>query len=160
MKKIVFGFGILIALGACREESADSRSIAEISTEGKISSIIRNPISATQPLDTVNIAKIEFTQTEFDFGEIDEGGVIKHTFEFTNKGAIPLLISDARSTCGCTVPDWPKEPIPPGGSGEIRVEFRSAGKKDLQDKPITITANTYPSETRIHLKGFVRPKND
>jgi hypothetical protein len=66
-----------------------------------------------------------------------------------------LIIKDAVATCGCTKPEWPKTPIKPGEEGEIKVTFNSAGKTGLQDKQITITANTNPAQSMVHLIGEV-----
>ena len=142
---------------ACQEEvTSQEKSLEEIKSAGPISDIIRNPVSANQPIDTINVAKIEFEEEEFDFGETKEGGIIKHTFKFTNKGTVPLIITDARSTCGCTVPTWPKQPIAPGNSAAIDVRFDTKNKRKEQKKFITITANTYPATTKVLLKGFVK----
>lgn len=157
MKKLLFICLLAGAFWACDNETADGKKIEEVEATGKISSIIRNPESADGTVDTVNVAKLTFAETRFNFGEIDEGGVVKHTYKFTNTGKVPLIISDARSTCGCTVPEWPKEPIAPGENGEIFVKFDTKNKKNKQSKPVTITANTYPSQTQIHLDGFVNP---
>lgn len=158
---------ILLALAAfafaCNSdkqpEGAAEKSLEEIKSEGPIrnSDIIRNPVSANQPLDTVNVARITFEEETYDFGEVDEGTVVEHTFRFTNTGKAPLLINSARSTCGCTAPEWPKEPIPPGESGAIQVKFNTQGKKNKQTKPVTVVANTYPYATKVFLQGFVRP---
>lgn len=135
------------------------KSLPEIKSDGPIrtSDIIRSPVSANEPIDTVNVAKITFEEENYDFGEVDEGAIVDHVFRFTNTGKAPLLISGARSTCGCTVPEWPKEPIPPGVSGEIKVKFNTQGKKNKQTKPVTIVANTYPATSKVFLEGFVRP---
>jgi len=71
-----------------------------------------------------------------------------------------LIISHAKSTCGCTVPEWPKEPIPVGGAGEIFVKFDTKKKEAYQTKPIFIQANTHPSETTLYLMGKVRKKDE
>ncbi len=138
-------------------QNGDEREaqIEEIPATGKISEIIRTPVEADGTVDTFNVAKIEFEEEIYDFGEVYEGDIVTHEFVFRNTGRQPLIISDARSTCGCTVPEWPKDPIPPGGQGKIVVKFNTAGKKNNQSKPITITANTFPSTTRIYLRGFV-----
>jgi len=124
MKRISITYLIfaLLAIMACQTDANKKNSkklVQEIKTEGEIrnSDIIRNPISADQPLDTVNVAKMTFKTTSYDFGTVKEGAEVKHTFVFENTGKAPLLISDARSTCGCTVPQWPKNPIPPGETG-------------------------------------------
>lgn len=157
MKKLLVLFSV-IGFFACQNSTQKpEKSIDEIKSEGPISNIIRNPVSANEPTDTINVAKMDFEAPEFNFGEVNEGDKVNHVYKFTNTGKVPLLISNARSTCGCTVPQWPKEPIPPGGNGEIAVEFNTKNKKNKQSKPVTITANTYPSQTKVFLKGFVKP---
>ncbi len=101
---------------------------------------------------------IQYVQPVFDFGSIDEGEIVKHAYKFKNTGGEPLVISNCKGSCGCTVPTWPKEPIPPGGEGEIKVEFNSKGKPGPQSKRVTVTANTTPTETFIEIKGEVRGK--
>ncbi|RMF28619.1 MAG: DUF1573 domain-containing protein [Bacteroidetes bacterium] len=153
--KWIFPALLCLVWWGCRSEG---ERVEAIPTGGKVSEIIRNPVSADTPADTVNVAKITFEEERFDFGRVSEGTVVEHTFHFTNTGRVPLLISDARSTCGCTVPEWPKNPIPPGGKDSIVVRFNTDGKVKRQKKPVTITANTYPSRTVIHLEGYVEPK--
>ena len=90
---------------------------------------------------------ISFNNKIWDFGTITDGEVVEHTFRFTNTGTKDLVISSASASCGCTIPEWPKEPIAPGEKGEIKVEFNSNGKKDMVTKDITILANTNPVKT-------------
>lgn len=99
-----------------------------------------------------------FNEPVFEFGEVDEGAVIKHEFKFVNTGKVPLVIQNAHSTCGCTVAEWPKEMIEPGETGVIKAEFNTKGKPDFQEKPVIITANTFPSVTKVFLKGNVNKK--
>lgn len=152
---------LLLAVGACQQNrfSGSEKSVEEIKAEGPISNadIIRNPVTAAGPIDTINVAKMSFEEETFNFGEVKEGAIVKHTYNFTNTGKVPLVISDASSTCGCTVPTWPKAPIAPGETGEISVEFNTQNKHREQKKPIIITANTNPARTVVHLEGFVQP---
>ena len=104
-------------------------------------------------------AALTFENTEFDFGTINEGEIVNHTFEFTNTGKVPLVIDKATASCGCTVPDWPRHPIGVGEKGEIKVRFDSKNKPNQQIKIISITANTEPTLTRLRIKGFVTPKS-
>lgn len=158
MKKLrLFFYTFALLWLGCQSDKQDSGSVNQIDAGGQISSIIRNPITAGDVTDTVNVAKMEFEQLVFDFGEVDEGAVVSHVFKFTNTGKAPLLIRSARSTCGCTVPEWPKNPIDAGASGEISVQFNTREKTERQEKPITIIANTIPSETKLRLRGFVHP---
>ncbi len=161
MRIITFFVLALLMLSACNSapsELGEEKSVEEIAADGKISNadIIRNPVSSDNSVDTVNVAKMTFEEEVFDFGEVNQGDIVEHVFKFTNTGKIPLLISNARSTCGCTVPEWPKELIDPGKGGEIKVKFDTKGKANEQQKPVTIRANTYPMTNKVMLKGFVK----
>ncbi len=101
-------------------------------------------------------ASFAFDETEFNFGEAKEGDLVKHTFTFTNTGEIPLVIESASASCGCTVPSYPKEPIAPGAKSKIDVEFDTKGKAGVQNKTVTITANTNPSIFTLKLSGTVK----
>lgn len=98
---------------------------------------------------------IEFEKTIHDFGTLKSGESVSYTFKFTNTGQKPLLISNAKGSCGCTVPKYPRTPIPPGEKGEIQVTFNSKGKKGKQHKSVTLTANTSPESTRLYIKAMV-----
>ncbi len=102
--------------------------------------------------------KMYFSQSKWDFGTITEGERVEHTFKFVNNGKSDLVISSATASCGCTIPNWPKEPIAPGKEGEIKVEFNSTGKSDMVNKDITILANTNPVKTILQIKVFVKKK--
>ena len=156
-------FVSLILLAGCGSDSGQpagntEKTLQEIKKEGAISNadIIRNPVSANTPIDTVNVAKMTFEEQNYEFGEVMEGEIIEHTFKFKNTGKAPLAIQGARSTCGCTVPEWPKEPIPVGEEGEIFVRFDTKNKRARQVKPVIITANSYPATAKVYLRGFVK----
>ena len=100
---------------------------------------------------------ITFAENSWDFGTIDEGDVVTHVFKFTNTGDEPLILDRCKGSCGCTVPQCPKEPIAPGAEGEIEVKFNSKGKKNKQTKTVTINANTMPEQTRITISANVTP---
>ena len=108
--------------------------------------------------NAANTAAMKFESDAHDFGKIKTGDKVSYDFKFTNTGSSPLIITDAVATCGCTKPEWPKTPVKPGESGMIHVTFNSAGKSGLQDKQITITANTNPAQSRVHLVGEVLAK--
>jgi len=108
------------------------------------------------------LTSISFNESEFDFGDIEEGEKITHKYDFKNTGSEPLVISKAVGSCGCTVPDWPKEPIPAGETGTITVQYDSRGKGKTraeggkaETKTVTITANTDPANTLLRIKGKV-----
>lgn len=101
---------------------------------------------------------MSFEKESYDFGEINEGESVVYDFKFTNTGKGPLIVSNASATCGCTVPDYPKEPINPGESGNIHVVFNSTGKPGMQNKVVTLNVNTVAGTQELHLIGNVIPK--
>lgn len=104
------------------------------------------------------LPEIVFESEFHDFGEISEGMVVKHTFTFTNEGEGPLIISNAQGSCGCTVPDWPRQPIAPGESADINVSFNSTGRAGKQDKRVTLTTNAVPQTKVLNITSMVLSK--
>lgn len=109
---------------------------------------------------TSNLPKttMEFDTTKHHFGTIKEGQKVRHAFRFRNTGDNPLVISNAVASCGCTVPSYPKEPVPPGGSGEIVVEFNSEGRAGHQQKNVLVYANAQVASMSIGFEVDVEPK--
>ena len=101
--------------------------------------------------------KISFTEKSYDFGEITQGEKVEHIFEFENVGNEPLILSDVRTTCGCTAPEWPREPIAPGKTAKIKVVFNSAGKMGMQNKVITVMSNAVNNPERVKIVTNVMP---
>lgn len=99
--------------------------------------------------------KMTFEKTEHDFGKIKPGTHVETIFKFTNTGEVPLVITDASSTCGCTVPEKPKDPIAPGQTGEIKVAFNGSGKDNVT-KSVTISANTENRTQTLTIKALVQ----
>lgn len=114
------------------------------------------PETKTSVLDGMPKTKITFKEAKFDFGTINQDTDNEHVFSFTNTGNEPLLIESATGSCGCTVPEYPKTPIPPGESEEIRVVYKPGKQKGKQSKTITIIANTEPKDTRLILTADVK----
>ncbi|KGO90705.1 hypothetical protein Q764_00855 [Flavobacterium suncheonense GH29-5 = DSM 17707] len=103
---------------------------------------------------------IKFNETEHDFGTINEGDKVETTFSITNEGKADLIIINAQGSCGCTVPEWPKEPIKPGASADMKVTFNSSGKTGQQQKTVTLTTNTAEGTEKVTIKANVTPKAD
>jgi hypothetical protein len=103
---------------------------------------------------------LSFKEETHKFQPVRDGDEVSHEFEFTNTGKSDLLISNAIASCGCTVPDWPKEPIAPGKSGKLKVTFNSTGRSGMQHKSIAITANTKQGKSEVFLEGEVLPKEN
>jgi predicted small secreted protein len=105
-----------------------------------------------------NSPVMKFQYDNHDFGKIQEGDKVNYKFSFTNTGKTPLIIDNAQASCGCTIPEWPKSPIKPGDTNQISVTFNSDGHPGLVDKMITVTGNTNPRQTVVHLIGEVLKK--
>ncbi len=101
---------------------------------------------------------MHFDYTEVDFGNHNEGEILDTVFVFTNTGEAPLIISKVKSSCGCTVPEWPKEPIKPGEKGRIVVKFNTNHKTGNQVKTITIHSNEKQLTRTLKIKARVKPK--
>ena len=114
---------------------------------------IQNPsvVSSESPIMT-------FDKNVHDFGTINEGETVSTLFKFTNTGKSDLIVVDARGSCGCTVPTYPKNiPIAPGESGEMVVSFDPSNKPNLQQKTVTISANTANGRETLRIKAMVAP---
>ncbi len=118
--------------------------------------------AAATPVPTGPLTSIKFEQETFDWGKVMDGDKVTHIFKFKNTGNEPLIISNAKGSCGCTVPEWPKDAIAPGKSGEIKVIFDSKGKGGVggkdDSKKVTITANTDPADSYLTIKGKIDKK--
>ncbi|WP_448698450.1 DUF1573 domain-containing protein [Mucilaginibacter sp. AW1-3] len=148
MKKIFFGLAIAGMFAACHgNETYKDQSTVTAPTMATAAPA-SNVDPATAPI-------MKFDLDSYNFGKIMQGDSVVHEFKFTNIGKTPLIITDATATCGCTKPEWPKGPIQPNDKGVIKVTFHSAGKSGLQDKMITISGNTAPAQTMVHLVGEV-----
>ena len=114
-------------------------------------------VEASSAKAVSNAPVMTFDKTIHDFGSIQEGDRVETLFTFTNTGKSDLVIVDARGSCGCTVPEYPKNsPIPPGETGKIRVSFDSSNKPNMQQKTVTISANTDSGRETIRIKALVQ----
>lgn len=113
------------------------------------------PAQTSAPADMKNAPEMTFEVEEHNFGTCKQGESVTREFTFTNTGKEALIISNAQGSCGCTVPQYPKEPIPPKGKGTVKVTFNSAGKQGMQDKTVTLTSNAKNSPKVLHIRGTV-----
>lgn len=160
---------VAVSLTACKDRDAEKKIAA---LEARLNSLEGKnpaPTAVTPGADTPVKAEadvkpegplpvMEFSEMEYDFGTIKEGEKVSHIYKVKNTGEGPLIIQDAKPSCGCTAPDWTKTPIPPGGEGFVKAEFDSNGKPGAQNKTITVTANTWPKVTRLSFKASVTAK--
>ena len=152
---------------SCRDRAAEKK-IAEL--ESRLAQVEGNKAATASPVPSAPVTTTpeekppgplpvaDFEKLEHDFGTIPEGPKVSYTYKFKNNGQAPLIIQNAQPSCGCTVPEWSKEPIPVGGTGFVKAEFDTSGKSGVQNKTITVTANTWPKATTLRFKAMVTPK--
>ena len=150
MKKIIilYVLGVGLFMVSCKENAASKIKKENIVIAAERDAKIK-----------VGGPKITFDKTEHDFGIINEGDIVETIFAFTNTGKSELIILSAKGSCGCTVPEWPKEPILPGEKGEIKVKFNSDRKPNKQQKQVTLATNTDAGKEILIIKAQVTPKS-
>ena len=148
MKKSILIVAVLsvFAFTSCKENAADKVNETNVAAAAD-----RDAKAGEYPVMT-------FAEKEFDFGTIEGGTSVEHVFTFTNTGKSNLVIVDAKSSCGCTVPTFTDKPVPPGESGELLVKFNGSGENQVS-KTVTITANTEAGTETLVIKAFVNAKD-
>jgi len=114
----------------------------------------------TPEVTVVSGPSLDFETVEHDFGQISQGDVVKHEFTFTNNGDEPVLISQVKAPCGCTVGDYKKEPILPGESSVIAASFNSKGKSGKQRKTLNVFTNIAEEPLTLVLAGEIEAKTE
>ncbi len=147
MKRLILSLLVILVLVSC-----------ETKNDNLSTSLVNNPSSA-EGVKKGNAPAIKFEKTEHDFGKILQGEQVSYTFKFKNVGNAPLIISSIEKTCGCTTPEFTKEPIKPGDTGKITISYDSKGHKGFQNKRLIVKANTNPSETVLRIKAQVENIN-
>ena len=142
----LFALSLVVLATACKQESA-----ADKITDADIKAI-----EAEKAL-VGKLPKVQLDKEIHDFGTIAEGTVAETEFIVTNTGEGDLLIVDAKGSCGCTVPEPPKDPIKPGASAPIKVSFDSKGKPGAQEKTVTLTTNSENGKEMFKIKANVTP---
>jgi hypothetical protein len=147
MKRAILGLSLLsmMAFMSCKENAS-----SKVKTDNVA-------VAADRDQSAKQIPVMEFEKSEHDFGIIEQGTPQETIFTFTNTGNAPLVITNATSSCGCTVPNPPKEPIAPGEKGELVVKFNGSGQNQVT-KTITVVANTTKGSELLRIKAFVNPK--
>ena len=140
---LLFLFSVAISCNSSSDDKA-------ITTD-----LVASPLTANQSAKTVAVPVVEMKETRFDFGEMQQGESVTHDFVLKNTGEADLIISAAKGSCGCTVPQWPKAPISQGEEATIKVTFNSAGKSGKQNKTVTLVTNAIPNTKVLTINGNV-----
>ncbi len=139
------------ALFSCKNAQRDDKAGNAINP-----AIVDNPVSASGSGNNKdNVPVLQFDTDTHDFGTIEEGEKISFAFKFKNIGKGDLIIRAAQGSCGCTVPEYPKDPVHPGDGGIINVTFNSEGKEGTQHKTVTVISNTMPNTYTLNILGTV-----
>jgi hypothetical protein len=160
MKKILF-LGVaatLLVLSACSSKSEQSAGSDATKPEQVSPELVNNPATASGEVKNAKLPKFSFDETSFDFGTINSGKTVTHVFKYKNVGDADLLISEAKGSCGCTIPEYTKAPVKAGETGEIKVTFHSEGMSGQIAKTITILANTIPNTKVLSISAEVLKK--
>ena len=136
---------VLLTLTGCRTKTVDDTDV----------DLIRNPQSAQGYDDKQAMPVLTFDSDIHDFGRLSAGESISYSFHFRNTGNADLVISGCSATCGCTIADYPKQRIAPGGEGYITVTFKSAGKSGQQFQEVTVVSNAQPSRAKLKILAQV-----
>jgi len=148
MKRAILGLSLLsmMAFMSCKENAS-----SKVKTDNVA-------VAAERDESAKQVPVMEFEKSEHDFGIIEQGTPQETIFTFTNTGNAPLVITNATTSCGCTVPEYPKnKPIAPGESGDMLVKFNGSGQNQVT-KTITVVANTTKGSELLRIKAFVNPK--
>lgn len=133
-----------LALASCKKENAALKIDESVAKKAELAHA-----------ESGKLAVVKFDNATHDFGTIAAGVKAEHTYKFTNTGTADLIISDAKASCGCTVPNYTKEPVKPGGTGEVSVVFDSAGKSGNVEKTVTLTLNTEKGSEVLNFKANI-----
>ncbi|MEO6830763.1 MAG: DUF1573 domain-containing protein [Chitinophagaceae bacterium] len=145
MKKIIFSLSILTLL-----------TTSAFAQEQK--QVIKAPIAATTASSTLTPDDVKFGSESYDFGNVEEGPAAEHVFTFTNNGKENLVIQRVQPSCGCTTPDWSKDPIPPGKTGMIKASYGTQGRPGHFEKSMTVFTNA--GTKMVTFKGTVEKAPD
>lgn len=137
MKKIVLGLILFAGVGVCGVNA-------------------QNQVAAAASAQAASKAVISFASSEHDFGTVPQGTPVTYVFNFRNTGKEPLVLSAVNPSCGCTTPEWPKEPVAPGSNAKITVTYNAANPGTFT-KTVTVVSNAATPTTILTIKGEVKP---
>jgi len=132
----------LVLTTSCKDTSSTNSK-----KKSKFHDIVHNPTTADKNKAPEDVPRLNAPETEFIFGKIKQGEIVSHKFEISNTGKRNLIILSSNSSCGCTVSEYPEDPLPPQSKSYVKVIFDSKGKRGVQEKKVSIFSNTIPNET-------------
>ncbi|WP_299118034.1 DUF1573 domain-containing protein [uncultured Winogradskyella sp.] len=145
MKKVILGLGALcmLAFTSCKDDASSKVNSENVA------------LAAERDANAGNLPMIKFDKETHDFGTIENGTPVETTFKYTNTGNSMLVVSNVKSTCGCTVPSNYTKQVAPGETGEFAVKFNGKGNGNKVTKAITMTTNTAKGNEQVKITAFV-----
>jgi len=143
IKNFLYSVLLLGIVTSCNNQNATS-------TTGTDTTVTETLVEGNNALGVIS-----FEEDKYEFGIVKEGKVVEHVFKFTNTGTAPVILTQVSASCGCTTPEYTKDPILPGKAGEIKVSFDSKGQVGNQQKIVTVSSNAENSITTVEIKGIV-----
>jgi hypothetical protein len=157
----IIGFGLV----SCKKESKSvpgtettvSTDPTAVTPGDSAAAPISAETSAAAPVSNQPSTTIALSESNFDFGNVKKGDKVQHIYEITNTGTNPLVISEVKPGCGCTVPDFTKEPIMPGKKGKITLHFDSSNFDGNVDKYADVFANVEKAPIKLTFTANIQP---
>ncbi|MDW9379818.1 DUF1573 domain-containing protein [Chryseobacterium sp. JV558] len=149
----IIGFGLV----SCKKENKETQSTETATTD---STAVAAPVttdSAAAPVSNEPSTSVALSENSFDFGKIKKGDKVEHVYEVTNTGKNPLIISEVKPGCGCTAPDFTKEPIMPGKKGKVTLHFDSSSFDGNVQKYADVFANVEKAPIRLTFTANIQP---
>lgn len=154
MRILGLAFTAFFILSSCSEK-ATQKEVGSNSAPVGLEEQQKEPVK-NEVLERTSYPKFSVDAPTHDFGEIGKTEVVTHDFVFTNTGEEPLIISNAKGSCGCTVPKWPRKPVAPGDKETIQVTFNPTGKSGSQRKTVTLTTNTVDGQEQLIITAQIK----
>lgn len=148
-----------LSFTACKKEETTTPTTTVATPTTTVQPTSQPTTETAIPVADGKQTTISFTEEEFDFGDINQGDKVVHVFTFKNTGENDLILSKAVGSCGCTVPEFSKDPIAPGKTGTLKATFNSSGKSGPQNKSITVSANVPNGAAVIKIKANIKVPN-
>lgn len=149
----IIGFGLV----SCKKENKETQSPEAVATDSTAVGTPATTDSAAAPVSNEPSTSIALSESNFDFGKIKKGDKVEHVYEITNTGKNPLVISEVKPGCGCTAPDFTKEPIMPGKKGKITLHFDSSNFDGNVQKYADVFANVEKSPIKLTFTANIQP---
>ncbi|WBV61915.1 DUF1573 domain-containing protein [Chryseobacterium camelliae] len=157
----IIGFGLV----SCKKENKETQGADAVATDSTATTTTSAdsasvaPVSAetTAPVSNQPLTTIALSESNFDFGQIKKGDKVEHVYEVTNTGTNPLVISEVKPGCGCTAPDFTKEPIMPGKKGKITLHFDSTNFDGAVNKYADVFANVEKAPIKLTFTANIQP---